>query len=64
VIVSSLAFGALHPGALLAACLAGVAYALAQAARGRTGDAIVAHALTNGCIAAYVLLGDAYWLWL
>jgi len=64
VVVSSLAFAALHPGALLAACVAGVAYALAQAARGRTGDAIVAHALTNGCIAAYVLIADAYWLWL
>lgn len=63
VIGSSVAFGALHPGALLAACLAGVAYAFAQAARGRTGDAIVAHALTNGCIATYVLVGDAYWLW-
>jgi len=61
---SSLAFGALHPGALFAACLAGAAYALAQAARGRIGDAIIAHALTNGCIAAYVLVADAYWLWL
>lgn len=61
---SSLAFGALHPGAFGAACLAGVAYALAQQLRGRTGDAIVAHALTNGCIAAYVLIADAYWLWL
>jgi CAAX prenyl protease-like protein len=64
VIGSSLAFGALHPGALLAACLAGAAYALAQATRGRTGDAIVAHALTNGCIAVYVIAADAYWLWL
>ncbi|HET8938005.1 MAG TPA: exosortase E/protease, VPEID-CTERM system [Polyangiales bacterium] len=61
---SSLAFAALHPGALAAACLAGVAYALAQQLRGRTGDAIVAHAVTNGCIAAYVLVADAYWLWL
>ena len=63
-LASSLAFGALHPGALLPACLAGAAYAGAQAARGRTGDAIVAHALTNGGIAAYVLLADAYALWL
>lgn len=61
---SSLAFAVLHPGALWAACLAGVAYAFAQQLRGRTGDAIVAHALTNACIAGYVLLGDAYWLWL
>src|SRR6185312_16900527 len=59
---SSLAFGALHPGAMLAACLAGMAYAYAQHVRGRTGDAIVAHAVTNTCIAGYVLLADAYWL--
>jgi exosortase E/protease (VPEID-CTERM system) len=61
---SSLAFGALHPGALEAACLAGGAYAAAQCVRGRMGDAIVAHALTNGLIALYVLVEDAYWLWL
>jgi exosortase E/protease (VPEID-CTERM system) len=60
---SSLAFAALHPGALLAAGLAGLAYAFAQQLRGRIGDAIVAHAMTNGCIAACVLWGDAYWLW-
>ncbi|MET0384564.1 MAG: exosortase E/protease, VPEID-CTERM system [Polyangiales bacterium] len=63
VVGSSLAFAALHPGAWVAAGLAGVAYALAQRARGRTGDAIIAHAVTNACIAADVLLWDAYWLW-
>lgn len=63
-VASSLAFGALHPGALAAASLAGVAYALAQQRRGHTGDAIVAHAVTNGSIAIYVLSADAYWLWL
>jgi exosortase E/protease (VPEID-CTERM system) len=61
--VSSLAFGALHPGAVAAACLAGVAYALAQQLRGRMADAIVAHAVTNALIALDVLLGGAYWLW-
>jgi exosortase E/protease (VPEID-CTERM system) len=61
--VSSLAFGALHPGAVAAGCLAGVAYALAQQLRGRTADAIVAHAVTNALIALDVLLGGAYWLW-
>lgn len=61
--LSSLAFAALHPAAPAAACLAGVAYALAQQLRGRLADAIVAHAVTNGCIAAYVLGADAYWLW-
>jgi len=62
-IASSLAFALLHGQAWLAALVAGVAYALAQRARGRTSDAIVAHALTNGLIAADVLLLDAYWLW-
>lgn len=62
--LSSLAFAALHPGALAAAWLAGVAYGLAQQLRGRLGDAIVAHAVTNACIAAYVLSADAYGLWL
>ena len=61
--MSSLAFGALHPGAVAAGCLAGVAYALAQQLRGRTADAIVAHAVTNALIALDVLLGGAYWLW-
>jgi exosortase E/protease (VPEID-CTERM system) len=60
---SSLAFGLMHPGAWIPASLAGLAYALAQRVRGRTGDAIVAHAVTNGLIAADVLLFDAYWLW-
>jgi exosortase E/protease (VPEID-CTERM system) len=60
---SSIAFGLMHPGAWIAATLAGLAYALAQRVRGRTGDAIVAHVVTNGLIAADVLLFDAYWLW-
>ncbi|MEY4577287.1 MAG: hypothetical protein RL701_1990, partial [Pseudomonadota bacterium] len=60
---SSLAFAVLHPGAWLAAGVAGIAYAWAQRARGRTSDAIVAHAITNGCIALAVLCTDAYWLW-
>lgn len=62
-IVSSVAFGALHPGAVAAGCIAGVAYALAQQLRGRLSDAIIAHAVTNGLIALDVLLGGAYWLW-
>jgi exosortase E/protease (VPEID-CTERM system) len=61
---SSLAFGLLHPGAVVAGSLAGVAYAFAQSLRGRTADAVVAHAISNALIAAYVLVFDAYWLWL
>jgi exosortase E/protease (VPEID-CTERM system) len=62
--LSSLAFGLLHAGAVGAATLAGVAYALAQRQRGRIGDAIVAHAVTNAWIALDVLFRDAYGLWL
>jgi len=62
-VVSAGAFAALHPHAQLTALLAGLAYAFAQRCRGRTADAIVAHAVTNLGLALYVLLGDAYWLW-
>jgi exosortase E/protease (VPEID-CTERM system) len=60
---SSVAFGMLHPGAVVAGSLAGVAYAFAQSLRGRTADAVIAHATTNALIAIYVLAFDAYWLW-
>ena len=63
VLGSSLGFALLHPGSGVAAGLAGVAYACAQRARGRLADAIVAHAITNACIAAYVVWGGADWLW-
>jgi exosortase E/protease (VPEID-CTERM system) len=61
--MSSLAFGLLHGQDWLAATLAGGGYALAQRARGRTSDAVVAHAVTNGLIAIAVLAFGAYWLW-
>lgn len=60
---STVAFALLHPHAWLAAVLAGLAYAWAQKARGRMADAVVAHAITNACIALAVLTHDAYWLW-
>lgn len=63
-VLSSLAFGLLHPGAVAAATLAGIGYAFAQQLRGRTSDAIVAHAVTNAWIALDVLCLDAYGLWL
>ena len=44
---SSVAFGLLH-GRWLAGTMAGMAYALAVYRRGKLGDAIVAHATTNG----------------
>lgn len=62
VVISSLAFAAAHQQ-WVAGFLAGVAYAYAQSRRGLVSDAIVAHAVTNGLIAAQVLLASHWSLW-
>jgi CAAX prenyl protease-like protein len=62
-IVSSVAFGALHGERWLAGSLAGLLYAGAMLWRGRIGDAVVAHATTNALLAAWVLLGQRWSLW-
>jgi exosortase E/protease (VPEID-CTERM system) len=61
-LLSSVAFGLLH-GRWLAGTMAGMAYALAVYRRGKLGDAIVAHATTNGLIAGSVLLFGKWSLW-
>lgn len=61
-LVSSVLFGAFH-GRFLAGVLAGMLYALAFRLRGRLGDAVLAHAVTNALIAAYVLATGAWGLW-
>lgn len=53
-VVSSVAFGALHSQWLLG-LLAGVVFGLLARARGRLSDAIVAHAVSNLGLFAYVL---------
>jgi exosortase E/protease (VPEID-CTERM system) len=60
-VASSLAFGALHRD-VLAATLAGLAYALAQQRRGRVTDAVIAHATTNLLLACDALFLD-HWRW-
>lgn len=62
VLLSSVAFGLMHAD-ILAATVAGIAYGALAAWRGRIGDAIVAHAVTNFLIAVHVLaLGEwSYW---
>ncbi|MDD9945280.1 MAG: exosortase E/protease, VPEID-CTERM system [Myxococcales bacterium] len=62
VLGSSLAFGALHQ-AYVAGMIAGLAFAIAQRARGRLSDAIVAHMVVNALIATDVLVRDSYYLW-
>ncbi len=63
VLVSSAAFGLLHGDRWLAGTLAGVLYAIAVVRRGRIGDAVVAHATTNGLLALWVLAGGNWRLW-
>ncbi|HLK19221.1 MAG TPA: exosortase E/protease, VPEID-CTERM system [Bryobacteraceae bacterium] len=61
--VSSIAFGLLHGDRWLAGTLAGLIYAFAFLRQGRIGDAVVAHATTNGLLAAWVLFGGKWYLW-
>jgi len=62
VLLSSLAFGAVHQQWILGT-LAGLAFAAARLYRGRLSDAILAHAAANAGIAAAVLAGGRYQLW-
>jgi exosortase E/protease (VPEID-CTERM system) len=63
VLVSSVAFGLLHGDRWLAGTVAGLIYAVAYLRRGRIGDAVVAHAITNALLAAWVLAGGKWDLW-
>jgi CAAX prenyl protease-like protein len=62
-IVSSLAFGLMHGNRWLAGTVAGFVYALALRQRGRIGDAVVAHGLTNALLAVWVLVTGDWGLW-
>ena len=62
VLVSSLAFGAIHAHFLLGT-LAGLAFAFVRLWRGRLGDAVVAHAVANAGVAVAVVLGGRWNLW-
>jgi CAAX prenyl protease-like protein len=62
-LLSSLAFGALHGERWLAGTLAGLIYGLAMARRGKLADAVVAHATTNALLAVWVLLSNQWQLW-
>jgi exosortase E/protease (VPEID-CTERM system) len=62
-LISSLGFGLLHGGRWLAGTLAGMIYAWAMLRRGRIGEAVAAHALTNALLAIYVLVSGHWQLW-
>jgi len=61
--VSSAAFGMMHGQRWLAGTVAGVAYAFVLRRRGRIGDAVAAHAVTNLLLAAWVLARDDWAQW-
>jgi exosortase E/protease (VPEID-CTERM system) len=62
VAVSSLAFGLLHQD-WLAATVAGICYAGVLTRNGSLSDAVVAHAVTNGCLAIQVLTLKQWGYW-
>ena len=59
---SSVLFGAMH-SRLIAGTLTGALYLLCYRRRGELADAILAHAITNALIAAYVLTTGTWALW-
>jgi membrane protease YdiL (CAAX protease family) len=60
---SSLVFGLLHGERWPAGTAAGVLYALTLRLRGRLGDAILAHGVTNALLAVWVLAFQKWYLW-
>ena len=60
---SSVAFGLLHGRLWPAGIAAGLAYGWALVRRGRIGDAVAAHAVTNALLAVYVLAAGQWHLW-
>jgi CAAX prenyl protease-like protein len=61
-IASSIFFGALH-SQWIAGVLAGVAFGLARYFRGKIWDAVIAHMVANGLLAAYVLTTQQWSYW-
>jgi CAAX prenyl protease-like protein len=62
-LISSALFGAFHGGMWLAGTLAGMSFALALYSRRSLGDAVQAHAITNGLIAVYAFATGQWSVW-
>jgi exosortase E/protease (VPEID-CTERM system) len=61
--LSSLLFGLMHGQHWLVGIAAGVAYAVLLRAKGRMGDAVAAHAVSNLLLAGWVLARGDWGLW-
>ncbi|HEY0341242.1 MAG TPA: CAAX prenyl protease-related protein, partial [Steroidobacteraceae bacterium] len=62
-LVTAIAFGVGHGSMWLPGIAAGLLYGAELIRSGSMGEAVAAHATTNGLIAAWVLLGDQWQLW-
>jgi len=62
-LISSIGFGLLHGDRWLAGSIAGMIYAFAVMRRGKIGEAVAAHAVTNALLAIYVLVTGNWQLW-
>ena len=63
VVVSSIAFGLMHGDRWIAGSVAGLLYAGAQRWRGRIGDAVAAHGITNALLSIWVVWGGHWYFW-
>jgi len=63
VVGSSFVFGLMHGKNWMAGTFAGAVYAGVMLRRGRIGDAVAAHAMTNGLLAVCVLSGGNWYFW-
>jgi exosortase E/protease (VPEID-CTERM system) len=62
-VISSVLFGLFHGALWLPGTLAGMLFALALYRRGAFGDAVQAHATTNGLLALYAFATGHWWVW-
>jgi CAAX prenyl protease-like protein len=61
--LSSAAFGVMHGQHWLVGIVAGLCFAAVLRHRGRIGDAVIAHAVANLLLAAWVLARGDFGLW-
>jgi exosortase E/protease (VPEID-CTERM system) len=63
ILASSLLFGVMHGSRWGAGALAGLLFAAAYVRRGRIGDAVLAHSVTNALLAGWVIFKGAWGMW-
>jgi exosortase E/protease (VPEID-CTERM system) len=63
ILISSLVFGLMHGQQWMVGTVAGLAYAVLARWKGRLGDAVAAHAVSNLLLAAWVLMRGDWGLW-